>query len=410
MYKDLNNKSFDLIVLGTSLTESIISSYFSRNGKKVLQIDFNKFYGGDCMNMNFREFQNYFLNNEKQEESNIKENTKSYNISQNIYFKNMKIIKKSDNSEFFTNENIREYNLDFNLKLLYSKSIATQELASSKVSNYLEFMAIKSYKLYFENQIIEIPTNKTEILNSDSLDLMEKQKLYNFLMAINSFSDASDNLNHIDDFKKVVEVDNVYSKLLKENINKNCVEFIDNNCNFNEKIKSIIFNVLCCENKRDVKLNVNELIQSILKYMNSVNVFSKSPFLYPLYGGSEFSQSMCRLGSIYGGVYIINPNLKINLNKICDSYYLNVDDLENNDSFCVDSKLLVVNESYYGNVSIDNIEISIKTKKTSYKYIWFYVINNKEKSKEVSYFYFRDPIILKFRQTHLKTIYLNLML
>lgn len=40
-----------MIVLGTGLTECIISGLLSMEGKKVLHIDRNSYYGGECTSL-----------------------------------------------------------------------------------------------------------------------------------------------------------------------------------------------------------------------------------------------------------------------------------------------------------------------------------------------------------------------
>lgn len=57
MYKDLYDSEFDFVVFGTSLTESTLTAYLSKLGKKVIVIDIASTYGGDCKNFNLREFE-----------------------------------------------------------------------------------------------------------------------------------------------------------------------------------------------------------------------------------------------------------------------------------------------------------------------------------------------------------------
>lgn len=42
---------YDVIVLGTGLTECIISGLLSVEGKRVLHIDKNTYYGGECASL-----------------------------------------------------------------------------------------------------------------------------------------------------------------------------------------------------------------------------------------------------------------------------------------------------------------------------------------------------------------------
>ena len=46
------NEKYDVIVCGTGLKECILSGLLSVKGKKVLHIDRNPYYGGDCASVN----------------------------------------------------------------------------------------------------------------------------------------------------------------------------------------------------------------------------------------------------------------------------------------------------------------------------------------------------------------------
>lgn len=48
-------KQFDVLVLGTGLTESIVAAASSRAGKSVLHLDRNNFYGSQWTSLNFRQ-------------------------------------------------------------------------------------------------------------------------------------------------------------------------------------------------------------------------------------------------------------------------------------------------------------------------------------------------------------------
>ena len=48
----LQDDNYDIIVLGTGLTECILSGIFSVEGKKVLHMDRNDYYGGESASLN----------------------------------------------------------------------------------------------------------------------------------------------------------------------------------------------------------------------------------------------------------------------------------------------------------------------------------------------------------------------
>ena len=49
------NDTYDAIVLGTGLTECVISGLLSVNGYKVLHMDKNNYYGGECASLNLEQ-------------------------------------------------------------------------------------------------------------------------------------------------------------------------------------------------------------------------------------------------------------------------------------------------------------------------------------------------------------------
>ena len=50
--KALADGEYDAIVLGTGLTECIMSGLLATKGKRVLHLDRNNFYGGDSASLN----------------------------------------------------------------------------------------------------------------------------------------------------------------------------------------------------------------------------------------------------------------------------------------------------------------------------------------------------------------------
>lgn len=51
----VQDEQYDIIVLGTGLTECILSGIFSVEGKKVLHMDRNDYYGGESASLNLKQ-------------------------------------------------------------------------------------------------------------------------------------------------------------------------------------------------------------------------------------------------------------------------------------------------------------------------------------------------------------------
>ena len=58
----LDDPNYDYIVLGTGLTESIVSASLQKYGKKILNIDIDTLYGSSLKTMNLKEMIKYINN------------------------------------------------------------------------------------------------------------------------------------------------------------------------------------------------------------------------------------------------------------------------------------------------------------------------------------------------------------
>ncbi|KAK5005657.1 Rab GDP dissociation inhibitor alpha, partial [Cryomyces antarcticus] len=103
---------YDVLVLGTGLTECVLSGVLSVKGKKVLHIDRNDHYGGEAASLNiealFKKYGNYQAGTEP---------WKKYG-------------------------RVNDWNIDLVPKLLMSNGELTNILVSTDVTKYLEFKQI----------------------------------------------------------------------------------------------------------------------------------------------------------------------------------------------------------------------------------------------------------------------------
>lgn len=58
-------EEFDVVVLGTGLTECVVSGLLSISGKKVLHLDRNDYYGGESSSLNLEQLYTHFKEKEK---------------------------------------------------------------------------------------------------------------------------------------------------------------------------------------------------------------------------------------------------------------------------------------------------------------------------------------------------------
>jgi Rab GDP dissociation inhibitor len=174
----------------------------------------------------------------------------------------------------------------------------------------MEFVAMKKIFLHNEDKFLSIPCTKSEIYVSEDLKLFEKQKLLNFIYAVMKLKNTSLDVNTTNDIKKDYEVENkIYDDMLK-NLNQDSEEFLGEK--FTPLLKNIIKFVLANldPNSKSI-VTVDKLADNIFKYLNSLLVYDVTPFIYPLYGSSEFSQALSRMSSVFGSIFIVSDALNV---------------------------------------------------------------------------------------------------
>jgi RAB protein geranylgeranyltransferase component A len=79
----------------------------------------------------------------------------------------------------------------------------------------MEFNAIKKIRLHHEGEFFDVPSTKSEIFNSQYLNLEEKQKLLNYIYATIKVACSEVDVNATVDFGKDIEVESKYIELVK---------------------------------------------------------------------------------------------------------------------------------------------------------------------------------------------------
>eukprot|EP00088_Acartia_fossae_P048980 TRINITY_DN5364_c0_g1_i1.p1 TRINITY_DN5364_c0_g1~~TRINITY_DN5364_c0_g1_i1.p1 ORF type:complete len:444 (+),score=146.67 TRINITY_DN5364_c0_g1_i1:84-1415(+) len=251
------DEEYDCVVLGTGLTECILSGMLSVSGKKVLHMDRNKYYGGESASITPLEDLFSKFSNPKPDES--------YGRT-------------------------RDWNVDLIPKFLMAEGQLVKLLIHTGVTRYLEFKSIEgSYVMGKSGKISKVPADEKEALTSDLMGLFEKRRFKNFLVYVQEFDEANPaSWKDIDPHKTTM--DEVYKKY---SLDENTSDFVGHALALyrNDDYKS----APCLEAIKRIKL-----------YSNSLAKYGKSPYLYPLYGLGELPQGFARLSAIYGGTYMLD--------------------------------------------------------------------------------------------------------
>jgi len=253
--------TYDCIVLGTGLTECILSGMLSVSGKKVLHMDRNKYYGGQSASLT--PLEDLFT------KFGVPAPDDSYGRS-------------------------RDWNVDLIPKFLMANGQLVKLLIHTGVTRYLEFKSIEgSYVLGKSGKISKVPADEKEALSSDLMGLLEKKRFKNFLVFVQEFSD-DDPATWKDVDPTTTTTEEVYQKF---GLDENTCDFIGHALALYRDDQ--YRNKPCSETIKRIKL-----------YSDSLARYGKSPYLYPLYGLGELPQGFARLSAIYGGTYMLDKPIE----------------------------------------------------------------------------------------------------
>ena len=235
------DETYDCIVLGTGLTECILSGMLSVSGKKVLHMDRNKYYGGESASL-----------------TPLEDLFKKFDMP------------APDQAQYGRG---RDWNVDLIPKFLMANGRLVQLLIHTGVTRYLEFKSVEgSYVLGKSGKISKVPADEKEALASDLMGLFEKRRFKNFLVWAQDF--AEEDPKTWKDLNPKSTMDEVYKKFGLD----------ENTCDFVGHAMALY---------RDDSYRVKpcpEALGRIKLYAESLARYGKSPYLYPLYGLGELPQ------------------------------------------------------------------------------------------------------------------------
>lgn len=261
-------ESYDLVVLGTGLTECILSGVMSVRGKKVLHMDRNDHYGGEAASVNletlFKRYGNYQTGTEP---------WKKYGRP-------------------------NDWNIDLVSKLLMANGDLTNILVSTDVTRYIEFKQIAgSYVQQGSGTratVAKVPSDAGEALRSPLMGLFEKRRARNFLTWVGNFDENNPSTHNGMNLAQTT-MKQVYDKF---GLEPGTRDFVGHSMALYSTDAYI-----------DQRGMAKDCVERIRLYVNSMARYGKSPYIYPLYGLGELPQGFARLSAIYGGTYMLNTNV-----------------------------------------------------------------------------------------------------
>lgn len=153
----MDGTEYDIVVMGTGITESILSGLLSVENNKILNIDKNPYYGDSGASLNISKMWEVFKPNEKVPEE----------LGHN-----------------------RDWNIDLIPKFVMAYGTLVKMMLKTEVSKYLNWKVVDGTYVYqwcegglFSKEcgkIKKVPGNDKEALTSDLMGLLEKRRCQKF--------------------------------------------------------------------------------------------------------------------------------------------------------------------------------------------------------------------------------------
>ncbi|KAL5995578.1 hypothetical protein ACLOJK_025642 [Asimina triloba] len=172
LYPSIDPFSFDLIVVGTGLPESIIAAAAASSGKSVLHLDPNPFYGSHFSSLSIAEFSSSFTRPPPDSSS---DSLKPRPLYSHVEFSKQDAV----------DEDSRSFALDLaGPRLLFCADPMVDLLIKSRASNYVEFKSVDASFLFHGGQLWLVPDSRQGVFTDETLKLTERTRLTMFFKLV----------------------------------------------------------------------------------------------------------------------------------------------------------------------------------------------------------------------------------
>ena len=266
----MENDKYDVIICGTGFTESILSGLLSMDGKKVLHIDRNKYYGDEGASLNL---------------TNLWEKFRGGAQPPQHYGQN------------------RDWNVDLIPKFIMASGKLVKMLLKTQVSYYLRWKGVEATYVYqykkgglFSSaggKIEKVPATAAEALSSDLMGMFEKKRCKEFFEYIGGVN-LKDNKTW-----KGYDINNMtFAQLVEKfKLEENTMDFIGHA-------------VALYTNDDFLLQKAAPTVERMQLYMDSIGRFGDTPFIYPVYGLGGIPEGFSRKAAVGGGTFMLNQDIK----------------------------------------------------------------------------------------------------
>jgi Rab GDP dissociation inhibitor len=168
----------------------------------------------------------------------------------------------------------------------------TKMLLHTKVTRYLEFKSIDGSYVMQGSKILKVPATTEEALSSSLMGMFEKRRFRNFLVYVNNYDEKD------------------ASTWKDKDLTRMTMRQLYTDFGLVPATHEFISHAMCLEvSEEHMDLPALDTVRKLQCYCSSMQMYGKTPYIYPMYGLGGLPEGFSRLCAIHGGTFMLNTEV-----------------------------------------------------------------------------------------------------
>ncbi|AQK89347.1 rab escort protein 1 [Zea mays] len=305
-YPTIDPTSFDVVLCGTGLPESVLAAACAAAGKTVLHVDPSPFYGSLYSSIQLSSLASFLSREATPPTSTVAAAASDWHTVVDLH---RRIVYSEVETSGAAPEPARRFTIDLvGPRVLYCADEAVDLLLRSGGSHHVEFKSVEGGSLlYWEGCLYPVPDSRQAIFKDTTLKLKEKNILFRFFKLVQAHiaaaSASADETGQGD----------APARILEEDLDLPFVEFLKKQ-GLPPKMRAVVLYAIAMADYNqdgadpcEKLITTREGIDTIALYSSSIGRFANAEgtFIYPMYGHGELPQAFCRCAAVKGAIYVL---------------------------------------------------------------------------------------------------------